>query len=41
MRGYYMSVCEFYFEHGVGQHFGYDALAFDYVCLSQNNSSFV
>jgi hypothetical protein len=41
MRCYYVSVCKFYFEHGIGQYFSYDALAFDYVCFSQNNSSFV
>jgi len=41
MRGDYVSVCEFYFEHGIGQHLGDDALAFDYICFSQNNSSFV
>ena len=41
MRCYYVSVCKLYFEHGVGQYFSYDALAFDYVGFSQNNSSFV
>ena len=41
MRGYYVTVCELNFEHGIGQRFNYNALAFNYIAFSQNNSSFV
>ena len=40
MRGDYMTVCKFYFKNRVGQYFSNNALAFDYVTFSQNNSSF-